>query len=71
MSLFGIIMGEIGDDEVGCAGGLPESLQQLGACLGVAVLATLSFGKIWLEDGGSRVAVATGGISSQRRTRGS
>lgn len=69
MSLFGIIIGEIGEDEVGCADGLLESLQQLGACLGVAVLATLFFGKIRLEDGGLRVAVATGGISSQRRTR--
>lgn len=50
--LFSIIMGEIGDHEVGSATGLLESLQQLGASLGVAVLATLFFGKIRLEDGG-------------------
>jgi EmrB/QacA subfamily drug resistance transporter len=58
--LFSIIMGEIDDHEVGSASGLLESLQQLGASLGVAVLATLFFGKLKLEDGGPRVAMAAG-----------
>jgi hypothetical protein len=58
--LFSIIMGEIDDHEVGSASGLLESLQQLGASLGVAVLATLFFGKIKLEDGGPAAARAAG-----------
>ncbi|MDQ6642688.1 MAG: MFS transporter [Actinomycetota bacterium] len=58
--LFSIIMGEIDDHEVGSASGLLESLQQLGASLGVAVLATLFFGKLALEDGGPRSAMAAG-----------
>ncbi len=58
--LFSIIMGEIDDHEVGSASGLLESLQQLGASLGVAVLATLFFDRFALEDGGPQVAVAAG-----------
>ena len=58
--LFSIIMGEIDDHEVGSASGLLESLQQLGASLGVAVLATLFFGKIGLEDGGPHAAMTAG-----------
>ena len=58
--LFSIIMGEIDDHEVGSASGLLESLQQLGASLGVAVLATLFFGKIRLEDGGPHAAMTAG-----------
>ena len=58
--LFSIIMGEIDDHEVGSATGLLESLQQLGASLGVAVLATLFFSRIKLEDGGPRAALASG-----------
>jgi EmrB/QacA subfamily drug resistance transporter len=42
--LFDIIMGEIGDREVGSASGLLESIQQAGASLGVAVLGTVFFG---------------------------
>jgi EmrB/QacA subfamily drug resistance transporter len=58
--LFSIIMGEIDDAEVGSATGLLESLQQLGASLGVAVLATLFFGRLALEDGGPAAARAAG-----------
>jgi len=58
--LFSIIMGEIDDHEVGSASGLLEALQQLGASLGVAALATLFFGKIKLEDGGPTAARAAG-----------
>ena len=58
--LFSIIMGEIDDHEVGSASGLLESLQQLGSSLGVAVLATLFFGKIRLEDGGPHAAMTAG-----------
>jgi MFS family permease len=43
--LFSIIIGEIQDHEVGSASGLLEALQQLGASLGVAVLATLFFSR--------------------------
>jgi hypothetical protein len=42
--LFGIIMGDITDREVGSASGVLESLQQLGAALGVAILGTVFFG---------------------------
>jgi EmrB/QacA subfamily drug resistance transporter len=41
--LFDIVMGDIGDHEVGSASSLLESLQQLGASLGVAVLGTVFF----------------------------
>jgi EmrB/QacA subfamily drug resistance transporter len=58
--LFSIIIAEIDDHEVGSASGLLESLQQLGASLGVAVLATLFFGKIKLEDGGPDAARSVG-----------
>ena len=44
--LFDIIMGEVRDDEVGSAAGILESLQQLGAVLGVAVLGTVFFSRI-------------------------
>jgi MFS family permease len=56
--LFSIIMGEIGDHEVGSASGLLESSQQLGASLGVAVLATLFFSTISPEPGGGHGALA-------------
>jgi len=58
--LFSIIIGEIDDHEVGSASGLLESLQQLGSSLGIAVLTTLFFDKIRLEDGGPRAAAIAG-----------
>ena len=58
--LFSIIMGEIEDHEVGSASGMLESLQQLGASLGVASLATLFFATIKLEDGGPTAAALAG-----------
>ena len=58
--LFSIIMGEVDDHEVGSATGLLESLQQLGASLGVAVLGTLFFDKLALEDGGPVAAMTSG-----------
>jgi len=58
--LFSIITAEIEDHEVGSASGLLEALQQLGASLGVAVLATLFFIRFALEDGGRPAAVAAG-----------
>jgi EmrB/QacA subfamily drug resistance transporter len=58
--LFSIIMGEIDDHEVGSASGLLESAQQLGASLGVALLATLFFSTISLERGGPHAAMAAG-----------
>ena len=58
--LFSIIIGDIEDHEVGSASGLLESLQQLGASLGVAVLATLFFDRLRLDDGGPRAAAAAG-----------
>ena len=44
--LFDIIMGDVKDHEVGSASGILESLQQLGAALGVAVLGTVFFGAL-------------------------
>jgi EmrB/QacA subfamily drug resistance transporter len=58
--LFSIVIGEIEDHEVGSATGLLESLQQLGASLGVAVLATLFFDALGLDDGGPAAALAAG-----------
>jgi MFS family permease len=58
--LFSIIMGEIEDHEVGSASGMLESCQQLGASLGVAVLATLFFATLHLEDGGPAAAALAG-----------
>ncbi|MGI8330290.1 MFS transporter [Actinomadura scrupuli] len=43
--MFGIIMGEIKDHEVGTASGALESIQQLAAALGVAVLGTVFFNR--------------------------
>ncbi len=58
--LFSIIMGEIDDHEVGSGSGLLESLQQLGASLGVAILGTLFFDRLALEDGGPVAAMTSG-----------
>lgn len=58
--LFSIIMGEIDDREVGSASGLLESLQQLGASLGVAALGTVFFDTLHLELGGPEAATAAG-----------
>jgi S-adenosyl-L-homocysteine hydrolase len=58
--LFSIIISEISDHEVGSASGLLESSQQLGASLGVAVLATLFFSTISLEKSGPQAAMAAG-----------
>jgi EmrB/QacA subfamily drug resistance transporter len=44
--LFDIIMAGVEDHEVGSASGILESLQQLGATLGVAVIGTIFFGAI-------------------------
>jgi hypothetical protein len=44
--LFDIIMGEVRDHEVGSAAGILESIQQLGASLGVAVFGTIFFAAI-------------------------
>lgn len=44
--LFDIIMGEVSDREVGSAAAILESLQQLGASVGVAGLGTVFFGMI-------------------------
>ncbi len=58
--LFSIIIGDIDDHAVGSASGLLEALQQLGASLGVAALATLFFGKLALNSGGPQTAIASG-----------
>ncbi|GAA2601120.1 MFS transporter [Actinomadura fulvescens] len=47
--LFGIIMGEIADHEVGSAAGSLESIQQLAAALGVAILGTVFFDRFTVE----------------------
>jgi EmrB/QacA subfamily drug resistance transporter len=67
--LFSIIMGEVGDREVGSASGLLESSQQLGASLGVAVLATLFFGTLSAGRGGPHPAMAVpGSLLAAERT---
>jgi EmrB/QacA subfamily drug resistance transporter len=66
--LFSIIMGEIDDHEVGSASGLLEALQQLGASLGVAVLATLFFGKVSSRTVARRWLARPAGTSSRPRT---
>ena len=67
--LFSIIMGEIGDHEVGSASGLLESSQQLGASLGVAILATLFFSTIAAGHGAPRAAMAaSSGLLAAERT---
>ena len=48
------------DREVGSASGLLESVQQLGASLGVAVLGTLFFHRFALEEAGPVAAVRGG-----------
>jgi EmrB/QacA subfamily drug resistance transporter len=58
--LFDIIMGDIEDHEVGSAAGLLESLQQLGASLGIAVLATLFFSKLGFDAVGPQAALTAG-----------
>lgn len=58
--LFGIVMGEIEDREVGSASGLLTSMEQLGSSLGVAILGTVFFGWLRLEDGGPAAVAATG-----------
>jgi EmrB/QacA subfamily drug resistance transporter len=66
--LFSIIMGEIGDHEVGSASGLLESSQQLGASLGVAILATLFFSTISAGAGSAPAARAGLDLLAAERT---
>jgi EmrB/QacA subfamily drug resistance transporter len=67
--LFSIIMGEIADREVGSASGLLESSQQLGASLGVAILATLFFGTLSAGGGAQHPAMAVpGSLLAAERT---
>ncbi|MFF2554416.1 MFS transporter [Nocardia sp. NPDC058058] len=49
--LFGIIVGELEDHEIGSASGLLESFQQGAAALGVAALGTLFFSGFAVGDG--------------------
>ncbi|MEU0541304.1 MFS transporter [Nocardia sp. NPDC005978] len=49
--LFGIIVGELQDHEIGSASGMLESFQQGAAALGVAVLGTVFFSGFALGDG--------------------
>jgi EmrB/QacA subfamily drug resistance transporter len=58
--LFDIIMGDIEDHEVGSASGLLEALQQLGASLGVAGLATVFFSRLGFDSVGPQAALAAG-----------
>jgi EmrB/QacA subfamily drug resistance transporter len=55
--MFGIIMGDISDHEVGSASGALESIQQLAAALGVACLGTVFFNRFTAETHNA-VAVA-------------
>jgi hypothetical protein len=53
-------MGGLEEREVGSASGLLQSMEQLGASLGVAVLGTVFFDRLRLEDGGPLAAAAAG-----------
>ena len=44
--LFDIIVGDLGDDEIGSASGVLTSVEQLGASLGIAVLGTVFLGSV-------------------------
>lgn len=44
--LFDIIMGDVAGHEVGSAAAMLESLQQMGACLGVSILGTVFFAAV-------------------------
>jgi EmrB/QacA subfamily drug resistance transporter len=67
--LFSIIIGEIGDREVGSASGLLESSQQLGASLGVAILATLFFSTLSAGGGAPHAAAGVpGSLLAAERT---
>jgi EmrB/QacA subfamily drug resistance transporter len=67
--LFSIIMAEIADREVGSASGLLESSQQLGASLGVAILATLFFSTLSAGGGAQHPAMAgPGSLLAAERT---
>jgi MFS family permease len=58
--LFSIVLGGIADHEVGSATGLLTSVEQLGASLGIAGLATVFFHVYDLEAGGPRAAALAG-----------
>ncbi|MBO0867615.1 MAG: MFS transporter [Micromonosporaceae bacterium] len=64
--LFDIIMGEVGDHEVGSASGVLESLQQLGASLGVAVLGTVFFSSVGTGRLAGATSAAGGFVSASR-----
>jgi EmrB/QacA subfamily drug resistance transporter len=61
--MFDIIMGEIQDHEVGSASGALESIQQLAAALGVAVLGTVFFNRFTAEAHNA-VAVKTNALAA-------
>jgi hypothetical protein len=61
--LFDIVMGEVRDHEVGSASAILESLQQLGASVGVAGLGTVFFSTI-----GTRPALAGYLLAGERVT---
>ncbi|MEV4618274.1 MFS transporter [Asanoa sp. NPDC049573] len=60
--LFDIIMGEVRDHEVGSASGILESLQQLGAALGIAILGTVFFSHV--DVGVERVTLIAFGLTA-------
>jgi EmrB/QacA subfamily drug resistance transporter len=57
--LFDIIMGEVKDREVGSASSMLESIQQLGACLGVAALGTVFFTAVGPRPGAESFLAAS------------
>lgn len=58
--LFSIVMGGIEEREIGSASGLLSSMEQLGASLGVAILGTVFFDRLRIEDGGPAAVLAAG-----------
>jgi MFS family permease len=54
--LFDLILGGVRDEHVGSASGVLEAVQQLGACLGIAVLGTVFFDVLGTHAGPAALA---------------
>lgn len=65
--LFGVILGAVGDSEVGSASGVLSAVQQLGGALGVAGITTMYFtlaGNAHATDAATTTALAAAGATA-------
>lgn len=63
--LFGVILGAVGDSEIGSASGTLSAVQQLGGVLGVAAITTLYFaltGNAYASTAAAVTALAFAGV---------